>query len=61
MDGAARPALARVSADPGKPTFRDIFAIGEFRALWLAQLLSVRADLRFREDGVHTTVTLRKK
>ena len=26
----------------------------------LQQLTSIRADLRFREDGVHTTVTLRK-
>jgi hypothetical protein len=28
--------------------------------LLLQQLASVRADLRFREDGIHTTVTLRK-
>src|SRR5205085_2089278 len=26
----------------------------------LQQLASIRADLRFREDGVHTTVTLKK-
>ena len=26
----------------------------------LQQLMSIRADLRFREDGVHTTVTLRR-
>jgi MFS family permease len=25
-------------------TFRDVFAVGEFRALWLAQLLSVAGD-----------------
>lgn len=44
MDGAARSALTRAPADSDKPTFRDIFAIGEFRALWLAQLLSVAGD-----------------
>lgn len=44
MDGAARSALARAPADLGKPTFREVFAIGEFRALWLAQLLSVAGD-----------------
>ena len=44
VDGAAQTAAARTPADPGKPTFRHIFAIGEFRALWLAQLLSVAGD-----------------
>jgi MFS family permease len=44
VDGAARTALNPASADPGKPTFRQVFAIGEFRALWLAQLLSVAGD-----------------
>ena len=27
-----------------RTTFRDVFAVGEFRALWLAQLLSVIGD-----------------
>jgi MFS family permease len=29
---------------PGKTTFREIFAVPEFRALWLAQILSVAGD-----------------
>jgi MFS family permease len=44
VDGAAQTAAARAPADPGKPTFRQIFANTEFRALWLAQLLSVAGD-----------------
>jgi MFS family permease len=44
VDGAARTAVTRPPANPAKPTFRQIFAIGEFRALWLAQLLSVAGD-----------------
>jgi len=44
VDGAAQTAAARASADPGKPTFGQIFANPEFRALWLAQLLSVAGD-----------------
>jgi MFS family permease len=47
VDGAARTAQTRTPADPadpGKPTFHQVFAIGEFRALWLAQLLSVAGD-----------------
>jgi MFS family permease len=44
VDGAARTALTRVPRDPEKPTFRQVFAIAEFRALWLAQLLSVAGD-----------------
>jgi Major Facilitator Superfamily len=44
VDGAARTAPSRAPAGLGKPTFREIFAIGEFRALWLAQLLSVFGD-----------------
>ena len=44
MDGAAQTAAARAPAEPGKPTFRHIFANPEFRALWLAQLLSVAGD-----------------
>jgi MFS family permease len=44
VDGAAQTAAARAPADPGKPTFRQIFANPEFRAVWLAQLLSVAGD-----------------
>lgn len=44
MDGAARTAMHRAPTAPGKPTFREVFAIPEFRALWLAQLLSVAGD-----------------
>jgi MFS family permease len=44
VDGAAQTAAARAPADPGKPTFSRIFANTEFRALWLAQLLSVAGD-----------------
>ena len=28
----------------GRATFSDLFAVGEFRALWLAQVLSVIGD-----------------
>ena len=41
MNGAARTAVA---AAPGKASFHDVFAVTEFRALWLAQLLSVAGD-----------------
>jgi MFS family permease len=44
VDGAAQTAAARTLSAPGKPTFRHIFADREFRALWLAQLLSVAGD-----------------
>jgi len=37
----ARGGLAEQAA---KTTFRDVFAVAEFRALWLAQLLSVIGD-----------------
>ena len=43
LDGAAQTAARTLSA-PGKPTFRHVFANPEFRALWLAQLLSVAGD-----------------
>jgi MFS family permease len=36
--------VRRTPSRPGRPTFRDVFAVGEFRALWLAQLLSVAGD-----------------
>ena len=44
MDSAARTAVHRAPAESSKPTFREIFAVSEFRALWLAQLLSVGGD-----------------
>jgi len=44
VDGAAQTAAARTPPAPGKPTFHHIFANSEFRALWLAQLLSVAGD-----------------
>jgi hypothetical protein len=39
---------------------RDLDERSQLAAL-LEQLRTVRADLRFREDGVHTTVTLERK
>jgi hypothetical protein len=42
VDTAARPAAAAVT--PRAVTFRAVFAVGEFRALWLAQILSVAGD-----------------
>jgi len=44
VDGAAQPAVSRTLSRPGQPTFREVFAVTEFRALWLAQLLSVAGD-----------------
>src|SRR5258708_33286777 len=44
VDGAARTAGSRTLSRPGQPSFREVFAVGEFRALWLAQLLSVAGD-----------------
>jgi MFS family permease len=44
VDGAARTAVSRTPSRSGQPTFREVFAVGEFRALWLAQLLSVAGD-----------------
>jgi MFS family permease len=44
VDGAARTALPHVSPEPERVTFREIFSVGEFRAVWLAQLLSVAGD-----------------
>jgi MFS family permease len=34
----------RGATDQGATTFRDVFAVAEFRALWMAQLLSVIGD-----------------
>jgi MFS family permease len=42
VDGAAR--IAASTAPPARPTFRDIFALPEFCAIWFAQLLSVAGD-----------------
>jgi MFS family permease len=44
VDGAAPTTVSRAPSRSGQPTFREIFAVGEFRALWLAQLLSVAGD-----------------
>jgi MFS family permease len=44
VDGAAQPAVSRTFSRSGQPTFREVFAVTEFRALWLAQLLSVAGD-----------------
>jgi hypothetical protein len=41
--GAAAEDAGTVSV-PRQPTFRAVFAIGEFRSIWLAQLLSVAGD-----------------
>jgi hypothetical protein len=47
--GTLRKPKLHSAVDPGSPS-------GQL----LQQLTSIRADLRFREDGIHTTVTLRK-
>jgi MFS family permease len=44
VDGAAQPAVSRTFSRSGQPTFREVFGVTEFRALWLAQLLSVAGD-----------------
>ena len=44
MTTAPRTAVGATPPPAGKATFRDIFAVAEFRALWLAQLLSVAGD-----------------
>jgi predicted MFS family arabinose efflux permease len=33
-----------VTEAPGRATFRDVFAVAEFRALWFAELLSIFGD-----------------
>jgi hypothetical protein len=53
------PAVGRDAAADGAPgpvpgtraTFGDVFAVGEYRALWLAQLLSVAGDQLARCPG----------
>jgi Transmembrane secretion effector len=42
VNTAAHPAATAVS--PQTATFRGVFAVGEFRSLWLAQVLSVAGD-----------------
>ena len=44
MDGAARTAVGAAPGISSQATFRAVFAMREFRALWLAQLLSVAGD-----------------
>ena len=44
MDGAARTAVVAAPGATRKATFREVFAVAEFRALWLAQLLSLAGD-----------------
>lgn len=44
VDGAAQPAVSRTFSRSGQATYREVFAVTEFRALWLAQLLSVAGD-----------------
>lgn len=41
---SARVGAAAGPAAPERATFRDVFAVGEFRYLWLAQVLSVAGD-----------------
>lgn len=43
------------------PKWRSTLPDGSPLAQWLEQLRTVRVDLRFREDGVHTTLTLDRK
>jgi hypothetical protein len=44
VDGAARTAVGAAPGATGKATFHDVFAVAEYRALWLAQLLSLAGD-----------------
>lgn len=44
MSGAAEAAVGAAPVPGRKATFRDVFASSEFRALWLAQILSVAGD-----------------
>jgi MFS family permease len=44
VEGAAQSAVSRTFSRSGQPTFREVFAVTDFRALWLAQLLSVAGD-----------------
>src|SRR5713226_6861332 len=42
--GDIDPRRDRVQPTAERATFRDVFAVSEFRALWLAQVLSVAGD-----------------
>jgi predicted MFS family arabinose efflux permease len=42
--GRPSPEAGALRERPGRPTFREVFGLAEFRALWLAQLLSVAGD-----------------
>jgi hypothetical protein len=44
VDNAAPSAAVTRPASPERATFRKVFAVSEFRYLWLAQLLSVAGD-----------------
>jgi MFS family permease len=44
VDDTAPRAAAVLAASPKRVTFRAVFAVGEFRNLWLAQVLSVAGD-----------------
>ena len=44
VESAGSTAVTRTSLDSARPTYAQVFANGEFRALWLAQLLSVAGD-----------------
>ena len=44
LDPAARTVISRTPSDIGIATYRAVFGVTEFRALWLAQLLSVAGD-----------------
>jgi MFS family permease len=44
VESAGPTAVTRTSLDSARPTYAQVFADREFRALWLAQLLSVAGD-----------------
>jgi MFS family permease len=44
VESAGSTAVTRTSLDTARPTYGQVFADPEFRALWLAQLLSVAGD-----------------
>jgi hypothetical protein len=44
VENAARSAAIGRAAPSERVTFRHVFAVGEFRALWIAQVLSVAGD-----------------
>jgi MFS family permease len=44
LDGVAQVASEAATTRIEKATFRDVFAVREFRALWLAQVFSVAGD-----------------